>query len=53
MVVGGGGLEQTNNHYHTSLNWVELSWLELRVDQLLPVIQISCDVKFKHKVEES
>ena len=27
--VGGGGVEQTNNHYHSSLHWVELSWFEL------------------------
>ena len=28
--LGGG---YTNNHYHSSLSWVELSCIELRVDQ--------------------
>ena len=26
-------VEQTNNYYQHSLNWVELSWFQLRVDQ--------------------
>ena len=32
-VGGGGGVGNTNNHYHSSLSWVELSRTELRVDQ--------------------
>ena len=33
-VVGWGGVvAQTNNHYHASLSFVELSCIELRVDQ--------------------
>ena len=27
---------QTNTHFHSSLSWVELNWVELRVDQLFP-----------------
>ena len=28
--VGWWVVEQTNNHYQPSLNWVELSWFEVR-----------------------
>ena len=35
---GGGAdvqkLSYTNNNYHSSLSWVELNWIEMRVDQL-------------------
>ena len=30
---GGGVVAYTNNHYHSSLSLVELSRIELRVDQ--------------------
>ena len=30
---GVGWVEQTNKNYQLSLNWVVLSWFELRVDQ--------------------
>ena len=35
VTVWGGGVEQSNTHYQPSLNCVELSWFELRVDKFL------------------
>ena len=48
-------VEQTNNHYQPSLNWVELSWFELRVDeynlkakqQLMVVAQLLATCMYK------
>ena len=33
IVCGGVVVAQTNNQYHSSVHSVELSWIELRVDQ--------------------
>ena len=33
-----GGVGNTNNHYHSSLSWVESNWVELRVDQQLWIL---------------